>query len=134
MRRALPFLLLFIGLPALLLSKEVETYISRIGATGVQRVEITGGSYFFRPGRIVVKAGVPVELVLKSESAIIPHNFVLKSPEAGIDISVRLEREPTTLRFTPAKSGQLTFYCDKKFFLLKSHREHGMEGTIEVVP
>ena len=41
--------------------------IAVIGTDGVQRVEITGGSYYFNPNDIVVKVNVPVELNVKKE-------------------------------------------------------------------
>lgn len=98
----------------------------------VLRVEIAAGSHYFRPDRVVVKRGVPVVLVLVNESAITPHDFVLKGPEAGIDIKERITREPKTVRFVPESRGEFAFYCDKKLPFLKSHRAKGMEGVLVV--
>jgi plastocyanin domain-containing protein len=104
-----------------------------IDKDGVQRVEMVGGSYFFRPNQIIVKVNVPVELKIRKESGIVPHDFVLKAPEAGIDVNLSLEDEPQTVRFTPTKTGSYIFYCDKKFLFFPSHREEGMKGTLEVI-
>ena len=100
---------------------------------GVQRVQVVGGGYFFKPNHIVVKANVPVELVVSRESGVIPHNLVIKDPEAGIVVEEELTTEPKKVRFTPNKVGKYAFYCSKKPPLLASHRERGMEGVLEVV-
>lgn len=126
--------LMLLGIPVLAFSAgEKNIYIAEAGTDGVQRAAITADSYYFKPEHVIVKARVPVELVIKTESTLIPHNFVIKAPEAGIEFSETLARSPKTFRFTPTQSGKYTFYCDKKLLFLKSHRERGMEGTIEVV-
>lgn len=102
-------------------------------ADGVQRVEIVGGSYHFRPDHIVVEVNHPVELKVKKERGLTPHNIVLKAPEAGIDFEVPLGEEATTIRFTPTKTGVFKFYCNKRLLFFKSHRDRGMEGELEVV-
>lgn len=58
---------------------------------------------------------------------------MIKKPDADIDIRESLDPEPKIIRFTPKKIGKYPFYCDKRFLFFKSHRERGMEGTIEVV-
>ncbi len=112
-------------------SEEKKVVVS-IGADGVQRVEMVGGSYFFDPNYVIVKVNVPVEITIRKESGIIPHDFVLKAPEAGMDIKVELRNEPQTIRFTPTKVGKYPFYCDKKFLFFENHREKGMKGILEV--
>ena len=109
-------------------------YRAVVDKDGVQRVEMVGGSYFYRPNHLIVKVNVPVALTIRKESGIVPHNFVLKAPEAGIMLDISLEDEPQTVRFTPTKTGSYPFYCDKKLLFFPSHREEGMEGTLEVVP
>ena len=103
-------------------------------ADGVQRVRIMSGSYFFKPDRIVVKANVPVELLVSRESGITPHNFVLRAEEAGVTIEEDLGTEPKKIAFTAKKPGKYPFYCSKKLPFVAGHREKGMEGTLEVVP
>ncbi len=120
--------------PSLCLSEEVEKpFVAKTGPDGVQRAEVAGGSYYFKPERIVVKVNQPVELRLRNESLITPHDFILKAPEAGIDISVTLRNEPVAVKFTPAKTGVYTFYCGRRLLFFKSHRARGMEGAVEVV-
>ena len=101
---------------------------------GVQRVEIVGGSYFFKPNHIVVKVNIPVELKVSKESGLIPHDIVAKSPEAGIEFQESLSSTPKIIKFTPTKVGKYPLYCSKKAPFSKGHREKGMEGVIEVVP
>ena len=105
-----------------------------INQDGVQRVEIVGGSYFFKPDRVVVKVNIPVELKVSKESGLIPHNIVAISPEAGIAFQENLSSTPKSIRLTPTKVGTYPIYCSKRAPFSKSHREKGMEGVIEVVP
>jgi plastocyanin domain-containing protein len=104
-----------------------------IDKDGVQRVDILGGSYFFKPNHIVVKVNVPVELNVKKESGMVPHDIAANSPEAGIEFKVELSTTPKIIKFTPTKVGTYPFYCTKKLLFFKSHRDRGMEGVIEVV-
>jgi plastocyanin len=110
-----------------------NVYKAVVDGDGVQKVEVLAGEYFFNPDYIVVKVNVPVELKIKKEPGIVPHDFVLKAPEAGIDVLESLSSEPKSIRFTPSKAGKYHYYCDKKLIFSKSHREKGMEGTLEVV-
>lgn len=103
-----------------------------VGDDGMQRVEIVGGSYWFRPEHVVVKANVPVVLTVRKQPGIIPHTFVLRAPQAGIDVKIDMASEPKTLRFTPTRAGGYAYYCDKSGILGK-HRMKGMEGLLEIV-
>jgi plastocyanin len=113
-------------------TKEAPT-VAAIGADGVQRVEITGGKYYFDPNYIVVKVNVPVEFTVRKAGGATPHNIVLRAPEAGIDFAVSLKKEPRTIAFTPTKAGKYPFWCSERFLFFKSHKAHGMTGTLEVV-
>ena len=110
-----------------------KSYHAVMGADGVQQVNILAGDYFFRPSHIIVQVNVPVSLVVRVERGIVPHGLVLKAPEANISIDEDLSRESQTFTFTPSASGRYAFYCPKKLLFFKSHREHGMEGILEVV-
>ena len=104
-----------------------------IDKDGVQRVEIVGGDYFFKPGHIVVKVNLPVELKVRKETYIVPHSIVIDAPEAGIKVNESLARDPKAITFTPTRAGSYAMYCDKKPPFMSSHREKGMEGLLEVV-
>jgi len=100
---------------------------------GVQRVTMMVDSYFYQPKHLVVRAGVPVEIILVSQTILTPHNFVLKEPDAGMSINQEIGAgETVKVSFTPTKPGLFTFYCDKRLLFFKSHRERGMEGTLKV--
>lgn len=127
---------LFVSLagPAVTFAQEQkEVYVAKVDADGVQRVRVLGGSYFFRPGRIIVKANAPVELSVSIEQGIAPHTFVLDAPEAGIAIDEDLSTDPKTIRFTATAPGKYAYYCKNKLLFFKSHRENGQEGVLEVV-
>lgn len=113
-------------------SKE-KRYVATVGPDGVQRIEITGGEYYFEPNHIVVKANIPVELMVK-KNGFVPHDIVIKAPEAGIDVDVSLDRKPKTIKFTPKTAGTYEMYCSKKMIFAKSHKDKGMDGMLEVVP
>ena len=107
--------------------KKVEVPVDK---DGVQRVEITAGSFYFDPNTIVVKVNVPVEILIKSAGG--SHDVVCKAPEAGIDFKQALSKEPASIKFTPTKAGKYRFLCDHKIPFSKSHEERGMYGFIEV--
>jgi plastocyanin len=135
-RRFLGLLLSFALAAAGLLSGQnapEKRTVVEIGADGVQRVEVVGGSYYFDPNVIVVKVNVPVELRVRKESGITPHDIVLKAPEAGIDFSVSLSTTPKSITFTPTKTGKYAFECTHKLLFFTSHKDRGMHGVLEVV-
>lgn len=100
---------------------------------GVQRTTVVGGEYYFDPYHIIVKAGHPVEISFKKTSSWIPHNIVIEAPDAGITVRETMEKDVRKITFTPNKPGRYPIFCDKKLIFLKSHREKGMEGVLEVV-
>lgn len=107
--------------------------VATVGEDGVQHVEIVGGSYYFDPNYIVVHVNKPVELMVKKDGGFVPHDIVVKAPDAGIDFKVELSDTFQPIDFTPTKVGKYSMYCDKSLLWFESHREKGMEGTIEVV-
>ena len=97
-----------------------ETVIVPIAEDGVQRLELLVDSNFFKPNRLAVRQNIAVELIFKSESVIVPHNFVLKSPESGLNIESEIgPRETAVVRFTPTRVGEFHFSCTKKLLLLR---------------
>lgn len=133
MVKYISILLIFLLMSVLSFSAgKQDVYIAEAGPDGVQKIAMTADSYFFKPAHIIVKAGIPVELVIKNDSTLIPHNFVMKSPEAGMEVSEKLSGNSTVVKFTPSLTGKYAFYCDKKLLFLKSHKDRGMEGVIDV--
>lgn len=135
MKKLMTVILMVAGLSAMVLAEQktkYETAEAVVGSDGIQRLEIRAGSYFFKPNYIIVKAGIPVELTVKKEPGIAPHNIVLTMEGTDVKIRQDISTEGTLVRFTPAKPGKFPFYCDKKFLFFASHRERGMEGVVEV--
>jgi plastocyanin len=108
---------------------------ARAADADAQQVTVHLGDYRFQPETIEVNAGRPVELTLINDDKITPHNFTLKEPAAGLDLSANVSGgESTTLRFTPQTAGTYPLYCNKKLPFMKSHRERGMEAKLVVKP
>jgi plastocyanin domain-containing protein len=75
-------------------SGTVVAFKAVVADDGAQHVSIVGGSYFFKPNRVVVKVGVPVELTLSREEGLITHVFVIHAPESGINVDQSLSTVP----------------------------------------
>jgi len=98
---------------------------------GVQQVAIVGGSYFFRPDHVVVKAGRRLELAVRVEPGIIPHRFVLATVSGRTLADVPINETTKVLRFD-LPPGKYVFQCPNQLLFFKSHRERGMAGVLEV--
>ena len=138
MKHYATFVLLWLGFFGCSASLAVEpsdddAYQTSVGSDGIQHATIVGGSYFFRPQRVIVKVNVPVELEVSLEKGVIPHTLVIQAPDAGIAVDEKLSTEVKKIRFTPMATGTYSFYCKNKLLIFKSHREKGMEGMLEVV-
>ena len=107
--------------------------VAAIGDDGVQRVEITGGEYYFEPAHIIVQVNKPVELMVRKAGGFVPHNIIVKATEAGIDFDTGMGKKFKPVSFTPTRTGKYIMYCDKRFLWFKTHQHKGMEGIIEVV-
>lgn len=96
-------------------------------------VSITMESYQYSPSEIILEVGRTVIIVLRNQSFLVPHNFLLDDPQ-GIrlleaDVS---SGEEQRIQFRPAISGRYNFYCDKQLWFFPSHRTQGMEGRLLV--
>jgi heme/copper-type cytochrome/quinol oxidase subunit 2 len=104
-----------------------------VAADGVQRATVTLDSYSYTPNHLIVEAGKPVELTLTSVTTLIPHNFIIKDPAGRLSVEQDVSAGKTvTITFTPTQPGTFPIYCDKRLWPLPSHRDKGMEGTLEV--
>ena len=131
LRTSLSFLLLISLIT--LTSFAAEPLAVPIFSDEVQRAEIIADSYSYSPDHLIVKSNVPVELIIDSKTWIVPHNFVLKDADAGLDIKQDIPAgKKIVVKFTPTRPGKFKFYCDKKLLFFKSHEDRGMKGIIEV--
>jgi len=118
---------------SLFASGDEALYRASTDADGVQRIAIAGGNYFFKPSRIIVRVNVPVELSVRIEPGLIPHGFVLETPQGDRVAELKkLGAKAQTVVFTPKRVGEYPFYCPNKLLFFKSHREEGMSGYLDV--
>ncbi len=104
-----------------------------IDPDGVQRAVVETDSYAFMPPHLVVTAGQPVVLTFKSMTWVVPHNVIIDDPRSGLHIREEIPAgESRTITFTPTVPGSFAIYCNKKLPFMKSHREKGQEGVLEV--
>jgi plastocyanin len=119
LRRMFPMLLIILCATAL--------------AAEPQVIEVQLESYAIKPDKITVKVGQPVTLKIKNQATFIPHNLIIKAPEAGIDVKLDLSAGKSgEVSFTPTKAGSYEIICDKAPPIGKSHKEKGMHGTLLV--
>lgn len=113
-------------LPAWLLHADVTT---------PRTIEVKLGDYRYMPGNIQLVAEQPVILHLINTDSFTPHNFTLEDPSDGLDVNVDVPAgESVDVQLMPLWAGKHTFYCRNKLWLMDSHREKGMEGTLIVMP
>ncbi len=109
----------------------VSEVTAKTDAHGVQVVDVDVHSFYFKPNRIVVDAGKPVDIELHFKSFFVPHNFTCVDEDAGLTASVGAGfmsfKRTKHVRFTPKKAGEYEFFCH-----VGSHHKKGMEGTLVV--
>ena len=104
-----------------------------VAEDGVQQATVMLDSYSYSPNHLIVEAGKPVKLTLTSVTTMIPHNFIIKDPAGKLSVEQDVSAGKTvTITFTPTQPGIFPIYCDKRLWPLPSHRDKGMEGTLEV--
>lgn len=130
------WLLTVVGEPVVLAAEPSQTspsLVIPVAADGVQRAAVTLDSYSYSPNHLIVEAGKPVELTLISVTTITPHNFIIKDPAGSLFVEQEVSAGKTvTITFTPIQPGTFPLYCDKRLWPMPSHRDKGMEGTLEV--
>jgi len=78
-------------------------------AKGTQKVTINVTSSGYSPRNLAVKAGVPVELTLKSGEVYSCASYFV-FPEFGIKTQLK-QNDLQTFKFTPTKKGRFTYSC-----------------------
>lgn len=126
-------ILVFVGISLALFgwgAEKKEVYKAAVDRNGVQKIEMEGGDFYFKPNDIIVKVNVPVSITIRKGPDFDPHSIVLHAPEAGMDFDVELGKDAKTITFTPTKVGKYHFFCDEGAII--THREKGMEGFLVV--
>lgn len=99
----------------------------------VARYTVILDSYTFTPNHLLARAGQPIELTLRNESFLVPHNFILDIPGTEIHLAEEVGAgEEIILRFVVPHPGSFPFFCNKQLLFFPNHREEGMEGLLEV--
>ncbi|HCU54005.1 MAG TPA: hypothetical protein DIC36_06910 [Gammaproteobacteria bacterium] len=107
--------------------------VSTVHAAEPRVIDIKLDSYSIIPDSITVKVNEPVILKVSNAATFIPHNLVIKAPEAGIDVKIDVRAGKTgEAAFTPTKSGTYEMFCDKTPPIGKSHKDKGMHGKLIV--
>lgn len=106
---------------------------SPIMAADPRVIEVSLDSYSITPNRIVVNVNEPVTLKVTNKATLIPHDLIIKVPEAGIDVEVDLHAGKSgETTFTPTRAGTYEMLCNKKLLFFKSHKDKGMHGVLVV--
>jgi plastocyanin len=111
-------------------TRKPEVYKATIDSSGVQKIEMKAGDFYFKPNNVIVKVNVPVVITVNEEAGYTSHSTVLHAPEAGIDFDVDPGKDAKTIGFTPTRVGRYPFYCDVG--VIETHRSKGMEGVLLV--
>ncbi len=99
----------------------------------VSELEIVMESYEYSPSVVTVKVGIPFTLVLKNESFLVPHNFLLDDPQGNRVLERDVSSgESERVDLTLTQPGTYPFYCDKQLLFFPSHEEQGMKGRLVV--
>ncbi len=99
-----------------------------------QAIIIDMESYAFTPSEVKISSGKSVTLILRNQSFLVPHNFLLDDPQGKRILEVDISSgESQTHHLTLTDPGIYPFYCDKQLLFFPTHREEGMEGRF-IVP
>lgn len=122
-------LTLWVGTPSAL-SQEL---LPKMEVSNSQEIIIDMENYVFTPSEVTIGVDKPITLILRNQSFLVPHNFLMENPHGvrvlEADISSG-ESQTHTLTFT--EPGIYPFYCDKQLLFFPTHREEGMEGRLIV--
>jgi plastocyanin len=110
-----------------------QELLSQGEVSNSREIVIDMESYVFTPSEVTVEVGKPITLILKNQSFLVPHNFLMENPHGvrvlEADISSGESQTHTLILTEP---GNYPFYCDKQLFFFPTHREEGMEGRLIV--
>jgi len=110
------------------LRRPVDSVEALTDAQGVQHVDVDLHSFYFKPDRIVVHSGRPVELILRNRALVVPHNFTVADSALSLSVT-KWGPGSRRVRFTPTVAGEYEFFCH-----VHGHAKKGMTGTLVVLP
>lgn len=102
--------------------EENESLVSD-SLTNEDTIEVEGGSFYYNPNELRVKAGETV--TIKFNSVDMMHDLVID--ELNVRTPIVQAGNSSLVTFTPAEPGEYDFYCS-----VSNHRAQGMVGTLIV--
>lgn len=112
-----------------------EAWWASVGPDGVQRIAIRCGADFFDPNRIVVRARVPVELVISTTDDVAPQSFVIDLPAPGAGrLKAAVGPAQKKLPFLPSLHGRFQVACQDSASGPADPAQRSKKGTLTVVP
>jgi plastocyanin len=98
-----------------------------------QEIVIDMESYVFAPSEVTISVDTPFTLILRNQSFLVPHNFLMENPHGVRVLEADISSgESQTHTLTLSEPGIYPFYCDKQLLFFPTHREEGMEGRLIV--
>ena len=126
----LVWLMIFWSLVSVAMAQES---LSQIEGANSQEMVIDMESYAFTPAELTIERGKPIALILRNQSFLVPHNFLLENPHGVRILEADISSgENQTHVLTLTEPGIYPFYCDKQLLFFPTHREEGMEGRLIV--
>lgn len=114
----------------LVLSQE---FFPRNQVSSSQEIVIDMESYVFTPSEVTIGVDKPFTLILRNQSFLVPHNFLMENPHGVRVLEANVSSgESQTHTLTLSEPGIYPFYCDKQLLFFPTHREEGMEGRFIV--
>ena len=111
-----------------------EEAIPQMSGANPPEMVIDMESYVFSPAELTIEKGQPMALILRNQSFLVPHNFLLENPQGVRILEADISSGETQRHvLTLSEPGIYPFYCDKQLLFFPSHREEGMEGRL-IVP
>ena len=89
----------------------------------IRVIEVEGGSFYYKPNEIRIKAGEKVKITLNSVDMM--HDFVID--ELNVRTPIIKSGETTSIEFSVEEPGEYEFYCS-----VGQHRANGMFGKLIV--
>jgi len=112
-----------------------EAWWAAVGPDGTQRINIRCGTNFLDPRAIVVRANLPVVLVVSTEANLVGNNFTFDVPAAAAGrADVPVGPAPREFRFAVGLSGRYTLNCRDASQPNGTPAPRARQGTLRVVP
>ncbi|CAN5422881.1 hypothetical protein BH11PSE11_BH11PSE11_01620 [soil metagenome] len=115
-----------------------EAWWAVAGTDGVQRINIRCGDGHFDPRHIVIRANVPVEMLVSTSSAdLTPHSFVLDLSGPGASSAAKLDgpvgQIQKSFSFKHDQPGKYSIGCKENGSSGDSPKDEAKRGVLTIV-